>query len=103
MFYSSWSYVITLSVFVLVTAMRNKFPCSLQFAAFIECHPQPSYVSTAVGLSPVSNLQALSAWQSIRDHTSTFCCARLTHTCKCRGMFCQIAEFLLKIQIIRFV
>ena len=82
----------------LLPQYEKKLPCSLQFAAFIECHPQPSYVSTAVGPCPVPNLQALSAWLSIRDHTSTFCCARLPHTeytCKCRGKFCQIAEFLL--------
>jgi hypothetical protein len=64
-FYSSWSYIITLIMLVLVTAIRNKFVCSLQFAAFIEPHPQPSYVSNPVGLCPVPILQALSTRLSI--------------------------------------
>jgi hypothetical protein len=100
-FYSPWSYIITLSVFVFVTAIRKQISVLSAICCFYRvsltaflCFNRRRSVSRTQFASIVRM-----AVRYVTVRTSTFCCARLPHTqntCKYSGRFCQIAELLLK-------
>lgn len=92
-FYSPWNYVITVSVFVLVTAIRKQ----ISVLSAICCLYRTFVCSNCHRSVPRIQFTSVNAGLSVRDYAC--CCSRcpcIQNTCKYSERFYKIAELLLK-------